>query len=201
MNAIRELKEMETHLEDYRREVRDGRRKRDELSTELKSLKRKLEARSTSHGSSTSSDNGNPEVANRPGSTKKLRDGMQVQQPPKQSPAFLPTSSKVEKLLQKIDPMLLDLDEVRSRPPKDHVGKYVIRLFDGAEYYGLLVSYDKKKFTVVYHDGDHQKLSVNEVIQSLADEKKVPNTEKMLCRAAVQSQSWKKKPPLKELSS
>ena len=200
MNAIRELKEMETHLEDYRREVRDGRRERDELSTELKSLKRKLEARS--HGNANDNNN-NPEVVNRPGSLKKLRDGMQILQPSKPSPVFHATTfnSHVEKIVKKIEPMLLDLDEVRARPPKDHVGKYVARIFDQAEYYGLLVSYDKKQFQVVYHDGDHQKLSVNEVMNSLVDEKKVPNNEKMLCRAAVQSQSWKKKAPLKELSS
>ena len=199
VNAIREVKDMETHLEDYRREVRDGRRERDELSTELKSLKRKLEARS--HGNAN--DNINPEVANKPGGLKKLRGGMQILQPSKPSPASsAPTySPRVEKVMKKVEPFLLDPDEARSRPPKDHVGKYVCRLFDGEEFYGLLASYDKKEFQVVYQDGDHQKLSVNEVMLSLADEKKVPSHEKMLCRAAVQSQSWKKKKPLKKLQT
>jgi hypothetical protein len=42
--------------------------------------------------------------------------------------------------------------------------RFVVRIFDDGEtFYGLLHSYSKSTFLVVYDDGDSQRLSVNQV--------------------------------------
>ena len=81
-------------------------------------------------------------------------------------------------------------------PLKSFCNKFVVRIFDANLYYGLINEYTKQNFHVVYSDGDHQRLSINEVLSSLVDESKVPVDDKERCRLYVRSGSYKSRQEL-----